>query len=244
MPVEPEVTEGNASLGANNIFLYGIPKIGKTTLASQFPKALFIQSEAGTKHVSVERIVVNDWKQVGVAVSTALEKIRSGEWDYETIVFDTIDNMVDFCDDAVCQKYGLNVLGDLDYGKGYNHVKKALKKMFNELSNTDIGLVFVSHATEKEVDSKLTTNPYASTRADMESGKVKMITSTMMATAWRYFSGLCDMIWYMGVNQDQERTIHTKPNAHFEAGDRSGRLSPSISPVSYEAILNDYNEES
>ena len=38
------------------IFLMGAPGIGKSTLASQFPNPLFIDTEGGTAHMDVRRI--------------------------------------------------------------------------------------------------------------------------------------------------------------------------------------------
>ena len=41
---------------AQKVVLYGVEGIGKTTLASKMPDALFIDTEGGTAHMDVKRI--------------------------------------------------------------------------------------------------------------------------------------------------------------------------------------------
>ena len=42
--------------------LYGVEGIGKTTLASQFPTPLFLDTEDGTRQLEVDRVSCPDWR--------------------------------------------------------------------------------------------------------------------------------------------------------------------------------------
>ena len=56
-------TEIEKDLSKYTIFLYGREKIGKTTLAAQFPDALFLMFEPGAKSLEIFRIDINTWAE-------------------------------------------------------------------------------------------------------------------------------------------------------------------------------------
>ena len=70
------------------LLVYGAQGVGKTSLASLFPKALFIATEEGTNELDVARIHLSDYKEVILAVREA------GESDYETVVIDNDDTFI------------------------------------------------------------------------------------------------------------------------------------------------------
>ena len=43
------------------VLIYGAPKIGKSTIASQFPNAVFADFENGLKWLKVEKELINNW---------------------------------------------------------------------------------------------------------------------------------------------------------------------------------------
>lgn len=59
IPVEPEAPVSD--LGRFIYFLYGPPKVGKSTLASEFPGVYFADVEKGLKSLSVRKSSINGW---------------------------------------------------------------------------------------------------------------------------------------------------------------------------------------
>jgi len=165
--------------------------------------------------------------------------IRTNECPFKTVVIDTIDNLADYGEAFICKKFSINTLGDLDYGKGYAYYKKEIIKQLRRISQLGLGLIFISHAQEKDVLASAVINPYAPITADSKTGKVSMIVPTLEKRAYEFISGLSDMIFYLEIDNQGNRVIRTQPNKNFEAGDRSGRLPATVN-LDYEELLKFY----
>lgn len=238
----PEVNDTNPDLVENYIFAYGIPKIGKTTFFSKFPDALFLLTEEGAKHVPVKGISIKNWADFLEYLNTIESAIKTKKFPFKTLVIDTVDELTVMCDEFICNKLGIGILGDVEYGKAYSRYSKEFRKNIRRLTKLPIGLVFISHAAEKEIKIEAVSNPYAPMMGDLQTGKVKMIVPTVDKRAYEFLSAMADMILYAELDNKNNRVIRTKPSKHFEAGDRSGRL-PETLPLDYEKFVGAYYSE-
>jgi hypothetical protein len=133
------------------ILIYGEPKIGKSEACSRIPDALFLQTEAGLKNLSVYSTpLIETWDDF---LKLAAE-ISTGNHPYKTIVVDTIDGMYQLCARHICKKNGWEHESDLDYGKGYARVRMELMRVLHKLAALPTGLVLVGHSKEKEVKTR------------------------------------------------------------------------------------------
>jgi len=136
------------------LLLYGIPGVGKTTLASQFPKAIFFNTEPGSKGLAVfefnaENGGVKDWKTLLAGINL-LEKNPK---QFSTIIIDTGDRAYDMCLDYVCSEKGIeypgkDAAGKDDYGKSWRAVKMEFLEVIHRIKRIGMGLVITSHVTE------------------------------------------------------------------------------------------------
>ena len=109
-------------------YIYGAPKTGKTTLATQMPGALLLAFEAGYNALpGVMAQDVTTWGEMK-QVYRELKKPEVKE-TYKAVVVDTIDIAAEKCQKYVCQQNGIDNLGDLGYGRGWT----AYKQEFNEV---------------------------------------------------------------------------------------------------------------
>ena len=96
--------------------IYGPEGIGKSTLASQFPKPVFLDTEGGSHHLDVARLPApKSWDDVTHAVA-ALESESHG---FRTLVIDTADWLEKLLIEHVCQRNSKTSIEDFGYGKGY-----------------------------------------------------------------------------------------------------------------------------
>lgn len=125
--------------------LYGVEGIGKTTLASQFPAPLFLDTEDGTRQLEVDRVSCTDWRTLqGAVAELAVEPAG-----YQTIVIDSIDwaerSLIEF----VCKKDGKSSIEDYGFGKGYvvlaEHVGRFVESLDN-LHRAGLHVLLVAHA--------------------------------------------------------------------------------------------------
>lgn len=68
---------------------------------------------------------------------------------FETIAIDTADEAWELCTKWVCTQNGVERLGDLPWGQGYDLAKKEYAQTFRDLAYSGYGLIFISHSTEK-----------------------------------------------------------------------------------------------
>lgn len=199
--------------------IYGEPKAGKSTFASQFQDTLFICTEPGHKFLNVfgGDNIHKDWNEIRDTV----ERICKEEHDFKTIVIDTADNAWSFCSEYVLKKKRIEHESDEGFGKGWTAVTKEFRKVMNALANRGFGLVFISHSKTSEREYKGIKRPY--------------IDNSLSTGAKSYINGISDFILYAYINDSGERQLRTKSTLNINAGDRSGIL-PEIIPMDYKIL--------
>ena len=218
-------TTPKQSLFESTILFYGGAKAGKSTFCSQIDKALFFATEAGLNHLSTYQIPISNWEDL----RTACSEVEKGDHDFTTVVIDTVDNAYRFCAEYVCKKFGIKHESDLGYSKGYALVKNEFHRVLTKLSQLPTGLILVSHAQEREYDSR--------------TGKYTKITPSLSEGARRIIIGMVDIIGFVDLEEQVSsdgkitfnRVIRTKPSKHYEAGDRTGGL-PETLPLDYQVF--------
>jgi hypothetical protein len=99
------------------IILYGVPGIGKTTLAAEFPDPVFVQTEEGTPgDVEIESFgSIQKFDDVLDAVGALYQE----EHTFQTLVIDTLDALEPMVWAQACVENGWKSIEDAGYGKGY-----------------------------------------------------------------------------------------------------------------------------
>lgn len=141
-----EITSG-AKVKPQKVVIYGAEGIGKTTLAAQFPRPLFIDTEGGSGHLDVRRLPEpTSWTMLLDEVTWVRD------FPYEcggTLVLDTADWAEQLCIAHVCSKYDKKGIEDWGYGKGYVYVKEEFGKLLNllgECVDRGLNVVVTAHA--------------------------------------------------------------------------------------------------
>ncbi|MDX2197999.1 MAG: ATP-binding protein [Phycisphaerae bacterium] len=218
-------TKPAVDLSQQTILLYGSPKIGKSSLASRFPEALFFECEPGLNQLEVFKIPTYSWEDF----LAACKLVAAGNHRFKTIVIDTVDNAFKYCSDHVCGKNSIEYEGDMAHGKGWALVKNEWHRVLTRLASLPYGLMLISHAQDKTVETR--TGQYTKTQPSLPDRARGVVL------------GLVDMILFCDAtarkdaagNLTVERVIRTKPHPTYEAGDRTGRL-PEQLPLDFNAF--------
>lgn len=132
--------------------VYGPEGIGKSTLASHWPKPLFVDVEQGTSRLDVARIRPLSWAAVGQAVAE-IEHDGNG---FQTVVFDTADWLEKLAAAAVCAAHGQKGIEAFGYGKGYTYLADEWKRFLDALSamqaKTGTHVLFLAHACMRKFE--------------------------------------------------------------------------------------------
>lgn len=213
-----EKTKPTRDLNRQNFLIYGLPKSGKSTLASHFPNSIFAATEDGHKHLEVFKVDVRTWEDF---LRLGAELAQPGH-NFKTLIIDISDWLYKHCEDFICRKHGVEAPADLPYGKGFSLVKSEFVRVINKVNMSGISLVFISHAKEKEIKSK--------------NSSYTMMGTTMTNSAEQVIAGMCDLIFYCYINEENKRLIRTKPTKYVLAGDRTKPGLPEVIPMEFEQI--------
>lgn len=134
------------------VVIYGVEGIGKSTLASQFPKPLFIDVEGGTSQLDVPRIAnVTSWP---ILLKT-VEEVAMADAICQTLVLDTADWAERMCTEYVCQKLRVTGIEDVGYGKGYTYLQEEFSKLLDICSQCvkrGKNVVILAHAKMRKFE--------------------------------------------------------------------------------------------
>ena len=232
--------EPRADLTKAKILIYGPPKIGKSTLASNFPGVWFLATEEGLAWLPVyEPTQITSWEQF-LEVCAYIEESRPTAFGdgtpIHTIVIDTVDLLFKMAFDYMCTHLGVASLADLDWGKGWQALSDEFARVICKITRWPYGLVFISHSKEKEIKSG--------------GRKIDRIEPAVMTTGYKIVNALVDLILYCCVNEvavvdsegeftgevKESRSIRCAPASNIVAGDRSGML-PNEIPLNYTELV-------
>ncbi len=148
-----KVTRG-VQTGPQKVVLYGPEGIGKSTFGAQFPAPLFLDVEAGTKHIDVARIdpAPISWTSL---LETVREFLREKPAEFATLVLDTADWAEQMCVKHVCDKNEKDGIESFGYGKGYVYVAEEFGKLLNLLGDVvaaGYNVVILAHAKMRKFE--------------------------------------------------------------------------------------------
>lgn len=141
------ITRGRQAAPSKTV-LYGTEGIGKTTLAAQFPGALILDTEDGSRRLDVARVSCGDF----AAVEAAMHDLCRDPQGFQTVVIDSVDWAERSLIDSIVRGAGKKSIEDFGFGKGYVFVQERTAKFLalaDQLVARGMHVVMVAHAAVK-----------------------------------------------------------------------------------------------
>lgn len=209
-------------------FIYGAPKVGKTTLATQMPGALLLAFERGYNAIANIMVQdVNTWGEMK-QIYRELKKPEVKEV-YKTIVVDTVDIAADLCQKYICNQLGIENMGDGGWGtNSWSKYKKEFEDVFRGLTMLGYAVVFISHVTTG-TDKDQTGKEIGYTRPTTQKSALQIIEN--MSDIYAYAR------LYLDANGEEKRTLllRSPAGSGISCGARFEDIASEI-PLSYEAL--------
>ena len=199
------------------IFIYGGPGIGKSTVAAQSYKPVFLPTEDGLDQIPCDAFPISRTYE---EFKAHLASLLTEEHSYRTAVIDTVDWLEPLIFSRVCTDYHATAIEKVDggYGKGFSYALEywaEVKNLLQELRDTKrMAVIFISHAMTKEIH-------------DPETGDMTQYIPKIHARAASFLMEWCDAVLYLtrqhGAARGEdggERVFRTSPSVRYYAKNR------------------------
>src|SRR5699024_10109000 len=127
------------------VVIYGVEGIGKSTLGSQFPDPLFIDTEGSTSNMDVARMdKPTSWQ----FLHQQIDFVKNNR-PCKTLVIDTVDWAEQLGIRFVTSRGNVQSITSFGYGDGFVQLEEEFGKFLNKLSDViDVGInvVLTAHA--------------------------------------------------------------------------------------------------
>lgn len=218
----PVKTTINRSLQSKSIMVVGKSKSGKSTLAAQAPKPIFLCTENGVEGITgITPIAIASWPDFKAAVNQLC--LPAAREKFNTVVIDTYTNLILLLDKYVGQKLtteknNLDFGSDADYGKGTKAMRNELGLQLQKLANQGYLLLNIVHAEDK---------------TDFETGK-DYIGTSLSNSLYGVAEKFVDQIIYL--RRDENKKTHEIEhriwfNSKGGFAGAGGRFTPTIESV-------------
>lgn len=143
-----KITKGKQTR-PQRVVIYGVESVGKTTFAAQFPAPLFLDIEAGTAHLEVDRAAIDTWADLHQAIKEAAAT------NYQTIIIDSADWAERLCVEDLLATTKKNSIEDFGYGKGWVQVAERMSRLLTALDSLIANgkhVVLLAHSKVQRVE--------------------------------------------------------------------------------------------
>lgn len=211
-------------------YIYGAPKTGKTTLATQMDGSLLLAFEPGYHALpGVMAIDITSWGDM----KQVYRELKKPEVKavYKAIIVDTIDVAADRCKKYICQQNNIEELGDLGYGKGWTKFKEEFNEVFRGLTQLGYAVFFIGHHKEVSV-------------TDPATGADRMIVRPSLSNSTReVIGGMADIYGYAHQKKVDEMSVLTlrSTDGSIECGCRFKYIPLEIT-MSYQNLVSAIQE--
>ena len=210
-------------------YIYGAPKCGKTTLATQMEKPLLLAFEPG--YHALPGVIAQDvttWAEMK-QVFRELKKPEVKD-TFKSVIIDTIDIAADRCKKYICNQNGIEDLGDLGYGKGWTKFKDEFNEVFRGLTQLGYAVFFIGHDKPETIE-----NP--------DGSKYQKIRPTLSNSTKTVIAGMADIYGYAHQKTAGEMSVLTLRDSSgmIECGCRFKYMPVEI-VMSYQNLVDALNE--
>lgn len=223
--------------GALKTVLYGPEGIGKSTLAAQFPRPLFIDTEGSTRHMDVTRTErPTSWAML-------LEQVKCVRDDPSlcgTLAIDTADWAEQLCIDSICATKKLAGIEDMGCGKGYVYLAEEFGRLLNlleEVVGKGVHVVLTAHAMMRKFEQPDEMGAYDRWELKLQKKTAPLVkewSDLLLFANYKTVSVATDNTGKKFKAQGGRRVVYTSHHPCWDAKNRLGL--PEELPLEFDAI--------
>lgn len=239
-----QITKGKRAR-AQKVVIYGPEGIGKSTFASQFPGAVFIDTEGSTDNMDVSRL---NKPSSYTMLKNEIAWVKANPTVCKTLVIDTIDWAESLVIADVCAQHGKKGIEDFGWGNGYTYTKEEMGRLLNqlgELVDLGINIVLTAHAQIRKFEQPDEMGSYD--RWELKLGKKTSSQTAPLVKEWAdmvLFANYKTVVMTADNKKKKatggQRVLYTQHHPAWDAKNRHGL--PEEMPFDYAGIAHIFNQ--
>jgi hypothetical protein len=212
--------------------IFGLPKSGKSTIASKMiigeRMPLFISTEDGLGALEVYAQRVDCWSKFLKVKDYIIENKDAVREKFSTLVVDLVSDLDEMCTAYICEKNKVKSLADLPFGSGWykqsTEFQFAISQLFNVLPVT-----FICHCKEKEFN--------------YNGASTKIQAPSLQQRCFDFVNGKVDCIGFIiPANDKKDKPALTfRPSMMAVAGSRFDFMTTVDFILDYKDMQGSYN---
>ena len=229
------------------VIIYGTEGVGKTTLASKFPKPLFIDAENGSGALNVARYPYpTSWQML----MSEVQEFLNNPQGYKTLVIDSIDWAEAKAIEMICAGMKVNGIEDIGWSKGYTYLNEEMGRLLNlltEVINRGVNVVLIAHMVIRTITKPEETGSYD--RYELKLKQAKNGNNCQLVKEWADLILFCNYREFLVADKTtgkkkatggKERIMCTEHAATWDAKNRFGL--PEVLPLDFEPIAHLFSD--
>ena len=155
-------------IAGKKIAFVGKNDCGKSFQACRFPKPMLLMAESGGSAINVPKFSIPDWNTFTEIVKQLVANPDKTLESFNTVVIDTVEELVARCEESVAKRYGVTEVGmvqkaDSGNPNGYSVARTMFKQQINRLTSIGLTVIFIMHDEVIEVVDPFTGEVYNKT---------------------------------------------------------------------------------
>lgn len=215
-------------------------KLGKTLQATRFPKPYYLRFEQGINAISglpyAPLTKWADFKKVRKQLTNpkTLDQARAM---YTTLIVDTTDVAIKWCEKYVCGMQGVDRLNDGNNGYGlWKEYENEWFAEWNALLNAGYSIIFIAHSEVRKMKDPKTGAEYEQLYPKGDKRTIDLIIDAAD------FIGYVKSNGYTEEGEPQMSSIFFQSCPEFLAGTRFKHMAPEITPFTAENVQDAMRE--
>lgn len=211
-----------------NLILFGLPKVGKTTILSTLENNLILDFENGSTYVDALKVKVSSLKEL----KEVIKAIKDAGKPYTYITIDTITALEEMTKDMALKmwqnspqfttKYEIKDVTQIPNGAGYSFWRQALEAVIDLIASAAPNLIICGHVKDTALSESL-------------DGSVKDLD--LVGKTKRVLSAKSDAIGFVHRDEESNLCINFGMNGEVLCGARPAHLANK------DIIVAEYQED-
>lgn len=198
------------------LILFGLPKVGKTTILSTLDNNLILDFEQGTTYVDALKVQINSLKEL----KECIKAIKEAGKPYKYITIDTITAVEEMAKPLALQmwqnsplyttKYEVKDITQVPQGAGYSFWRQAIEVIIDLIASATDNIILCGHVKDAALAENVT-------------GSIKQLDLTGKVS--RILSARSDAIGFVHRDEDSNLCINFGQSGEVLTGARPNHLA-------------------